>query len=453
MNRLTLAIALFLFPYFAHAADPKTTMQQPAVAEALRFAQSNAEANIETQIHLCEIAAPEFHEEKRAAAVEELFKAAHLQNIHTDPAGNLIGDRPGKNPHPHIVIAAHLDTVFPEGTDVHVTRNGNVLKGPGIYDDCRGLAALVGVAQALDAGKVQTTGAITFVADTGEEGLGDLRGMKEFFRDKSIFPGVSCRASASMGVFRNENAAAHHFRDTEQQGKCSKSKSDIDAFISIDGPEPITDAITGGVGSYRLRLTYSGPGGHSFNAFGIANPIHALGRAIAKIDEIQTPETPRTTFNVGRIGGGTSVNTISSSAFAEIDMRSEESGALETTKAAVERAAQSALDEENARWHDHGKLTMKIDLLGYRPTGSTPSNSMLVDTVRGVNQAMGLSALTTSRQSTDSNFPMSLGIPSITLGAGGTGKDAHTVNETIDITDAWKGVQRLVLAVSTLAGW
>lgn len=418
MNRSTLqcaAIALFLFPCLTHAAeksDPKTTMQQPAVAEALRFAQSNAEANIETQIHLCEIAAPEFHEEKRAAAVEELFKGAHLQNIHTDAAGNLIGERLGKNLHPHIVIAAHLDTVFPEGTDVHVMRNGNVLKGPGIYDDCRGLAALVGVAQALDAGKVQTAGAITFVADTGEEGLGDLRGMKEFFRDK---------------------------------------KSDIDAFISIDGPEPITDAITGGVGSYRLRLTYSGPGGHSFNAFGIANPIHALGRAIAKIDEIQTPETPQTTFNVGRIGGGTSVNTISSSAFAEIDMRSEESGPLETTKAAVERAAQSALDEENVRWHDHGKLTMKIDLLGYRPTGSTPSDSTLIDTVRGVNQAMSLSALTTSRQSTDSNFPMSLGIPSVTLGAGGAGKDAHTVNETIDITDAWKGVQRLVLVVSTLA--
>ncbi|WP_187143275.1 M20/M25/M40 family metallo-hydrolase [Terriglobus albidus] len=416
MNRSTLrcaAIALFLFPCLTHAAeksDPKATMQQPAVAEALRFVQSNAEANIETQIHLCEIAAPEFHEEKRAAAVEELFKAAHLQNVHTDAAGNLIGDRPGNNPRPHIVIAAHLDTVFPEGTDVHVTRNGNVLKGPGIYDDCRGLAALVGVAQALDAGKVQTAGTITFVADTGEEGLGDLRGMKEFFRNKS--------------------------------------NSDIDAFISIDGPEPITDAITGGVGSYRLRLTYSGPGGHSFNAFGIANPIHALGRAIAKIDEIQTPETPRTTFNVGRIGGGTSVNTISSSAFAEIDMRSEDSGPLEATKAAVERAAQTALDEENARWHDHGKLTMKIDLLGYRPTGSTPADSTLIDTVRGVNQAMGLSALTTSRQSTDSNFPMSLGIPSITLGAGGTGKDAHTVNETIDITDAWKGVQRLLLVVS-----
>src|SRR6185437_3325876 len=234
------------------------------------------------------------------------------------------GDRPGAAPHPHFVIAAHLDTVFPEGTDVHVKREGAILHGPGIGDDCRGLAVLVSIIRSLKQANVKTPGTITFVADVGEEGLGDLRGMKQLFNDTL--------------------------------------KGQIDRFVSIDGTGiHITNVA---VGSHRYRVTFKGPGGHSFGAFGLANPIDAMGRAIAKIAEFQVPKEPKTTFNVGRVGGGTSVTSIPFEGWMEVDMRSSDRASLASVDANFHKAVDSAVVEENERWGTPRMITVDNKLVG-----------------------------------------------------------------------------------------
>jgi tripeptide aminopeptidase len=392
------------------ADDPAALMQTPAIHAALDYAKAHEPETIETQIHLCEIPAPSFKENARGEEMAKLFREAGLQNVRIDSAGNVLGDRPGRAAHPHLVMAAHLDTVFPEGTDVHVKREGNVLRAPGIGDDSRGLAALLGVIRALQQAKVETNGTITFVADVGEEGLGDLRGMKELF-DKTMH-------------------------------------GQIDEFVSIE-PGEADRITTGGVGSYRYKITYKGPGGHSYGAFGIANPVHALGRAIAKIDDFQVPAQPKTTFNVGRIGGGTSVNSIAFEAWGEVDLRSESKDALDALNAKFKQAVQSALDEENARWNNRGKLTLSVEQLGYRPAGNTDASSPIVQTAAAVNKALGLPAPMLGASSSDSNYPMSLGIPAITIGGGGRDQGAHSPEESDDVTDSWIGTQHaLLLAVS-----
>ena len=237
---------------------------------------------------LSEIPAPPFKEAARAEAVRQRFVAAGLSDVRLDALGNVLGVRRGRAARPHVVISAHLDTVFPEGTDVRVTRTGAVLKGPGIGDDARGLAVLIAIARALAASSIQTAGTVTFAATVGEEGLGDIRG-------------------------------ARHLVDTELAGT-------IDAFVSIDGVG--LDVTNVGVGSRRYKVTFSGPGGHSYGAFGTANPIHALGRAVAAVSDLTVPASPRTTFNVGRIGGGTSVNAIPFEAWFEVDLRSADAAAL-----------------------------------------------------------------------------------------------------------------------------
>jgi acetylornithine deacetylase/succinyl-diaminopimelate desuccinylase-like protein len=222
--------------------------------------------------------------------------------------------------------------VFPEGTDVTVKREGNILRAPGIVDDTRGLAALLNIIRSLDEGKVRTAGTITFVGTVGEEGLGDLRGVKALFRDTL--------------------------------------KDQIDFFISIDGTS-INRVTSAGVGSYRYRVTFKGTGGHSYGAFGLANPIHALGRAIDGIAEIQVPRQPKTTFNVGRIGGGTSVNSIAFEAWMEVDMRSETMVALEAVKEQFMTSVNSAVEAENKRWGGRGNLSVELELVGLRPAGET----------------------------------------------------------------------------------
>ncbi len=407
---LLLAAVAISCATLAATDDPAKLMETPAVRAALDAAKANEPDTIETQIHVCEIPAPSFKESKRAEELARLFREAGLQNVRIDAAGNVLGDRAGRAPHPHLVMAAHLDTVFPEGTDVHVKRDGTVLKAPGIGDDCRGLATLLGVIRALRQAKVETNGTITFVADVGEEGLGDLRGMKELF-DKTL-------------------------------------KGQVDEFVSIEPGE--ADRVTnGGVGSYRYKITYKGPGGHSYGAFGIANPIHALGRAIAKIDEFEVPADPKTTFNVGRIGGGTSINSIAFEAWAEVDLRSESMQSLEELNAKFKQAVQTALDDENARWHDRGKLSVTVEQVGFRPAGRTDPAAPILLTAAAVNKALGLAPPTLSANSSDSNYPMSLGIPAITIGGGDHDSGAHSLDETDDVKDSWIGTQHaLLLAVS-----
>ncbi len=225
-------------------------------------------------------------------------------------------------------------------------------------------------------------------------------------------------------------------------------KDQVDRFVSVDGPRyNITNTA---VGSIRYRVTFAGEGGHSFSAFGIANPIHALGRAIAAISHIEVPTEPKVTFNVGRVGGGTSVNAISEESWMEIDMRSGDPLALQRLTSQVDAAIDKALAEENARWVDRGRLSVRTEVVGNRPPGNTPASSEIVIRAASVTKALGLE-FGLRESSTDSNFPMSLGIPAITVGGGGSNPNSHALDESFDTTDGWKGTQRAVLLAITLS--
>lgn len=404
-------MALLTIGHMSYAQEPAQVLAKPAVQQAMQVIKSSEPHFIDEQIRICEIAAPPFHEDKRAEELAKLFKAAGLENVRIDKAGNVLGDRPGAEAHPHLVMAAHLDTVFPEGTDVHVTRTGNLLKGPGIGDDCRGLAALLAVIHGMNETKLKTKGSVTFVADTGEEGQGDLRGTKELFN--------------------------------------TTLKGEIDEFISIE-PGAVDDVTNGGVGSYRYKVTFTGPGGHSYGAFGLANPIGALGRAVAHIDAIQVPTSPKVTFNEGTVGGGTSVNSIPFEAWFEFDERSPDIKALDEMDAKFKAAVQQGLDDENARWHDKGKLSVKIEPIGIRPAGHTEESAAIVQIATQSISALGIGKARYGAGSSDSNVPMHLGIPAITIGGGGKDAGAHSLNETIDVTDSYKGPQNALLILLSL---
>jgi acetylornithine deacetylase/succinyl-diaminopimelate desuccinylase-like protein len=385
-------------------------MQDAAVRAALERARTDEARTIEEQIRFCEVPAPPFKESARADLLKRSFEALGLKSVRLDRAGNVLGDRPGAGARPRLVVAAHLDTVFPEGTDVTVKREGPLLRGPGIGDNCRGLAVLTAIVRALDEAKVQTPLTVTFVANVGEEGLGDLRGMRELF--------------------------------------AGELKGQIDRFVSIDNAGlNITNL---GIGSRRYRVTFTGPGGHSFGAFGLANPANALGRAIAKISEFRVPDRPRTTFNIGRIGGGTSVNSIPFEAWMEVDLRSSDAGELSKLDSRFHQAVDRAVAEENARWGSRQAVTATRDLVGNRPSGSISATAPIVQTAEAVARALGLAA-PLAEGSTDANLPMSLGIPAITIGGGGSSLESHSPAEAFDTTDSWKGTQNAVLLTIALA--
>jgi acetylornithine deacetylase/succinyl-diaminopimelate desuccinylase-like protein len=408
---MTFRSALLLFAAGACLGQtPVELSKDAAVQAAMEAAKRNEPRILELQARLCEIPAPPFHEAVRGQELKRLFQELGLRDVRIDAAGNVIGVRPSKAARPNLVFAAHLDTVFPEGTNVKVTRDGEILKGPGIGDDCRGLAVMLAVIQALNDAHVETPGTITFVADVGEEGLGDLRGMKSLFFDSL--------------------------------------KGQIDKFVSVDGTGLGITHI--GVGSNRYKVTFKGPGGHSYGAFGMANPIQAMGRAIAKIDALQVPRQPKTTFNVGRVGGGTSINAIPFEAWMEVDMRSADPAALKDLDTRFNAAIQQAVAEENARWDNRGQVSATAELVGVRPAGQTPRDSPIVQTALAVSRALGVEEAL-REGSTDSNVPMNLKIPAITISGGGAGTGAHSLNETFDSRDSWRGTQRALLLAIALA--
>ncbi|HEU4687900.1 MAG TPA: M20/M25/M40 family metallo-hydrolase [Vicinamibacterales bacterium] len=393
----------------AQTSDVAALAAEPSVRTALDIARRSEEDTIQQQIRLCEIPAPPFGEAKRAAAYAQAMREAGLTNVRIDAEGNVLGERPGRNPRPHLVLSAHLDTVFPAEVSVRVTRDKNLLHGPGIGDDCRGLAVLLAVARALNAAQVRTDGPITFVGTVGEEGLGDLRGVKALF----------------AGPLRQS-----------------------DRFVSVDGDRyGITNV---GVGSRRYRVTFRGPGGHSYDNFGRANPVHALGSAIARIARLDVPVTPRTTFSVGRIGGGTSVNAIATEAWMEVDLRSSDAAALSQLEAGFQASVRSALEEENTRRRNHEPLTVDIEQVGNRPAGRTAADSRIVETTTATLNALSL-PVRLDEGSTDANLPMSLGIQAITIGGGGVGRDVHSPRESFDTTDSWRGTQLVTLLAVALA--
>ena len=382
-----------------------------SVTKAIDRIKADNAWTLDQQVSICEIPAPPFKETVRGAEYKRRLEALGL-TVRIDSIGNVIAERKGTGNGPTVMIAGHLDTVFPEGTDVKVKRDGTKMAGPGIGDDCRGLAVVLAVARAYQMEKVNTTGTVIFVGNVGEEGPGDLRGVKHLFNG-------------------------------EYKGK-------VNYFISVDGTG--LGVTSRAVGSNRYRVTYKGPGGHSYGAFGMPNPIHALGRAIAGISDLQVPTTPKVTFNVGIIQGGTSVNTISPSGSMDVDMRSESARALADLDAKFQMVVKNALAAENARWpSSRVKLSMKLDTIGVRPAGAQPDSAFIVRTAVMAGKTLGFTAPTTA-SSTDANYPISLGLAAITIDGGGDGNGAHSTSESYDDGPrGWLGPQWAALIIAHLA--
>lgn len=407
------ASVLPLAPAVAQRAAPAIPAEHPRVRQALEMLRAENAWTLEQQVSICEIPAPPFKEERRAAEYVRRLEALGLTNVRIDAEGNVIAERPGSGDGPVVVLSAHLDTVFPEETDVTVRQEGELMHGPGIGDDCRGLAVVLAVARAMNAAQIATNGTILFVGTVGEEGPGNLRGVR-------------------------------HLVEKELAGK-------VDYFLSVDGTG--LNVTHGAVGSHRYRVTFHGPGGHSYGAFGMPNPIHALGRAIAKIAELEVPRQPRTTFSVGIVEGGTSVNSIAFEASMDVDMRSESEEALQRLDDQFRAAVQAALEEERARWPlSQRGLDVRIDTIGIRPAGTQPDDAAIVRTAVEAGKALGFEPHL-GASSTDSNIPIALGIPAITIDGGGQGRGAHSLEEVYrDGPEGWKGPQWALLIVSALAG-
>ena len=393
----------------AFQAAPQDPLKSRAdVSKALEYIKQNEQAHLEKQIAIAQIPAPPFEEKQRAAFLAQEFRRAGLEKVEIDPIGNVLGWRPGRSPQT-LVVAAHLDTVFPPGTDVTVKRSGSRLNGPGLVDDTRGLTALLAVVDALQNAAIGTEHTLLFVADVGEEGLGNLRGVKYLFQE---------------GAYRNR----------------------LGAFISIDGTGG-NKIVSSEMGSRRYRITVKGPGGHSYGDFGRVNPIHALGRIIARFAEVEVPVAPKTTFNVGRIGGGTSVNSIPFEAWMEVDMRSPDENELSKVEKQLLHMARLGVEEENRFRSKPGtELQLDAKLLAVRRTARTPDHAPLVQAAQRAARAMRLTPELVVG-STDSNAPENMGIPAITLGGGGKSGNLHSLEEWFDADRAYEGVQQILLTI------
>ncbi|HEV8367050.1 MAG TPA: M20/M25/M40 family metallo-hydrolase [Pyrinomonadaceae bacterium] len=384
------------------------------VIEAFRLFETEAAVITEDHIRICSIPASPFGERLRSEHLRERFLEIGLSDVTIDEAGNCLGMFQGSSLSPLMVVSAHLDTVFSEDTDFTVRRHEHRLLAPGISDDGCGLAALIAIARALVTTRTRTTGSVLFVGTVGEEGEGNLRGVR------------------------------HLFTQVPWAGR-------IDSFLSFDGPG--IDRITNrALGSRRYRVKLVGRGGHSWGDFGLPNPVHALGRAIAKLASYPLPKDPRTTFNVGKIQGGASVNAIPHHASMDVDLRSCDEGELRRLDAYFRRAVHEAVDHENdIRRPGDSPLSLVMDLVGERPTGDTSPNSLLVELAQEATRAMGVEAQL-EQSSTDSNFPISLGIPSITVGAGGASGCSHTLDEWYEPLNRDQGLKRGLLIILGMVG-
>lgn len=389
-------------------------LSEESVQAAFQFFDSEAENITEEHIRICSIPAPPFGEKDRANYLCQRFAEIGLRDAQIDEEGNCVALREGASRSPLLVVSAHLDTVFPEGTDFTVRRIGNKLLAPGISDDGSGLAALVALVRALEVCQIHSEGSLLFVGTVGEEGAGNLRGVRHLMT----------------------------------RGKWSGR---IDAFLSFDGGG--IDRITNGaLGSRRYRVRMRGTGGHSWADFGVSNPIHALGSAISRLASYPAPKEPRTTFNVGRIEGGSSVNAIPDEAVMEVDLRSASEEELLRLDAFFRRAVREATDQENAsRRRPAQPLELSLELIGERPSGETPSQAPIVELALEATRALGYTARL-DQSSTDSNVPISMGIPAITLGAGGTSGNSHSLNEWYDSRGRDAGLKRALLVVLGMVG-
>jgi len=389
-------------------------LSSPHVARAFRFFETNADAITEEHIRICSIPATPFGEQERAEYLSRKFSELGLTEVEIDEEGNCLGLLRGSSQSPLMVASAHLDTVFSKDTRFDVVRRENKLFAPGIADDGCGLAALIALARAIQEERIPIEGSILFVGTVGEEGEGNLRGVRHLFT----------------------------------KGRWAKH---VDAFLSFDGPG--LDRITNrALGSRRYRVEVTGPGGHSWGDFGLPNPVHAIGRAISRLASYPAPKEPRTTFNVGRVEGGGSVNAIPGRAAMEVDLRSAAESELQRLDAFFRRAMRDAVDEESSkRRAGDPLLKLKLDLIGERPTGETPADSPLVELAIEATRLLGVEARL-DQSSTDSNLPISLGIPAITIGAGGTSGCSHSLDEWYDPHGRDLGLKRGLLVILGMVG-
>jgi acetylornithine deacetylase/succinyl-diaminopimelate desuccinylase-like protein len=394
--------------------SPRTTrVPVDSVATYRTLAPSRArlaardDSIVHAQITLAEIAAPTGEEQERGAYVASRFRSLGLQDVQIDDAGNVVGRRPGRGRGAPIVVCAHLDTVFPRGTSLSVRRDGERLIGPGINDNSRGLAVMLAIAEEIDGVRLAPRRPIDFVATTGEEGLGDLRGAKRYF---------------------------------DERGR------DAAATIAIDGAGD-ERVVTRALGSRRYRVSFLGTGGHSWAAFGSPNAVHAAAGAAARLAALRLPLEPRTTLSVGRIAGGISVNSIPDHAWLEIDLRSTSAEMLDRYEREIHLASRAACEEENNRRALGTRaLSMTIQPIGMRPCGETAVEHPLVRHALAATRLVGREP-DVATASTDANVPIARGIPAIAIGAGGRGGDAHTQSEWFDNTDGSRGVSRALTIV------
>jgi acetylornithine deacetylase/succinyl-diaminopimelate desuccinylase-like protein len=385
------------------------------VRRAFRFFEERAAEFDEEHARICSIPAPPFGEGERAEALRGRFVECGLEGAKLDEVGNCVALRRGHAERPLLVLSAHLDTVFPAGTDFTVRRDAaGRMHAPGIADDGCGLAAIVALARAFGECEVETAGSLLFVGTVGEEGEGDLRGVR------------------------------HLLTAGEWAGR-------VDAFVSVDGPglERITHAA---LASRRYRVRCRGAGGHSWGDFGTANPVHALGRCVARLAAYPAPKRPRTTFNVGRIEGGCGVNVIPREAQMDVDLRSESAEELGRLDAFFRRAAREAAEDENsARRAGTRPLELEVRLIGDRPGGATPTSSTLVRLAVEATRALGSQPFLDC-SSTDSNIAISRGLPAVTVGAGGTSGNTHTLDEWYDPRGRDLGLKRALLVALGMVG-
>ncbi len=416
-------ILLLLLPVIAAAAPaPDQAVaqlaKQASVKSALQYLRDDDARTLEEQIAITHIPAPPFKESVRAQDFARRLREAGLSDVTIDATGNVVGKRKGSGRGPLLVLSAHLDTVFAEGSDVTVRQKDGRYYGLGVSDDSRGLVAILSVLRAMEKAKLRTVGDIWFVGTVGEEALGNLRGVKALFAGN---PG-------------------------------------IDGFISVDGVDSPEHAksgrgeiVTQATGSRRWEITFRGPGGHSFGNFGNPSAAHALGRAIAGIADIKTPADPKTTFNVGVINGGTGVTAIAAEATMQIDMRSNDAGELATLERRVMEIVDAAVVAENARWNS-AEVRVDRKLVGDRPASTRSTDTSVADAAVGAYLALGLAKPELNFASTDSNVPLGLGIPAATLNGGGIGDKAHSPDEWYEHKDAWKGPQLILLTTLRLTG-
>ena len=404
-----------LAPVIGFVTDRTQTLcALPAVQAALSDIKRDEKVTLADQIAITEVEAPPFHEKNRGLNMIERFKALGLEDVTMDPEGNVIAVRRGAGNGPVLVLAAHQDTVFPAGTDVKVREENGILHAPGISDDARGLAVILQVLRTLEEEKIETVGDIYFVCTVGEEGNGDLRGSKYLFH---------------------------------------KSGLPIDGFISIDGVD-IHRVLSAATGSKRYRVHFDGPGGHSWKNYGYPSAIHAMGRAIAKIADVEPCADPKTTFTCGTIAGGTTVNSIAAHCEMELDMRSAGARELDEIEAQILPLIEAACKEENARWNAEGENIVKLRLepIGHRPGGQQDDSTSVLQASRAAMAVLDIELKKYDVASTDHNIAINCGVPATTLGGGGAEGNNHNVKEWYDPKDAYLGPQLALLTALVLVG-